>query len=100
MKKLIIVTFLFLSAVLFGCKKEGFQLYESGDYIQFTKHINDSVLSSFLAFPDQDSRLLPLRVELVGHPSETARRYRISVVQSETTASSSNYSIPDEFSFG
>src|SRR5690606_33003455 len=80
--------------------KEGFQVYESEDFIQFTKHINESVMSSFLALPNDDELQFPLAVELVGHLSSSDRPYKITVVEAETTATPANHTIPEPLMFG
>lgn len=83
--------------LLYACKKEGFQLYESGNYIQFVKHVNDSTLSTFLALPNDDEQLHPVAVELVGFPEDRDRTFKMSVVDNLTTAQQTNYSIPESF---
>lgn len=100
MKKTIIFLTSLSVFASFSCKKQGFQLYESGDYIQFTRHINDSVMSSFLALPNDDEQPFGLPVELVGHPSDSPRPYKITVVEAETTAKPDSYSIPETFTLG
>lgn len=100
MKKICFYIFICASAIGLGsCEKEGFQLYESGNYVQFVKHVNDSTLGSFLALPNADEMPFPLVVELVGNLATTDRHFNISLMDSQTTAPAANYSIPESFVF-
>lgn len=88
------------SATVFSCKKQGFGLYESGNYVQFVKHLNDSTMTSFLSLPNDNQILFPIAVELIGKPENKNRSFKILVIDSLTSAPAANYSIPGSFSLG
>jgi hypothetical protein len=90
------ILFIALVAAL-GCKKDDINVYDGGNYIQFTRSYSDSSLFNFLALPNDDEGLTPLAVELTGLPADRDRIYKISVVKELSTASDANYTLPASF---
>jgi hypothetical protein len=85
------------SAICFvSCNKEEIPLYGNNRYVQFTSDIRDSIAFSFFYHPGKDEETIGLPVKLVGDLGVQDQGYRIEVLTSESTASSSNYSLPAE----
>ena len=93
------ISLLFCTIALSSCNKEDFQIYESSNYLQFVKHALDSATVSFLTTPQENSRLFPISVELVGNISDKDRVFKLGVIDTLTTAKQTNYTIPNEFIF-
>jgi hypothetical protein len=94
------ITIFCLAAVLASCKKDQIITYHAGNYIQFSKGIDDSSSFSFLALPDSGEAKYPVSVELVGMPENRDRTYKISVRTDVSTATPDNYTLPATFTFG
>lgn len=81
----------------FSCNRDDIMLYDSGDYIQFVKSVADSSTYSFLAYPNDNQRLIPVVVEVIGKPSTLDRNYKITVAEEYTNATTANYGLPTHF---
>ncbi|MGN6418541.1 MAG: DUF4843 domain-containing protein [Pseudobacter sp.] len=85
------------SAICFvSCKKEEIPLYGNNRYVQFTSDIRDSIAFSFFYHPGKDEETIGIPVKLVGDLGSQDAGYRVEVLASESTASTSNYSLPAE----
>lgn len=94
----LLITALFV--FLFSCTEDKIMTYKSSvDYLQFSKSVKDSTICSFLAFPNDMERQIPLVVELTGFSIPSDRTYKISVVPELSSAQEMHYTPVSEFTF-
>lgn len=99
MKKYICILSFFI-VFLTACDERGFITYHGGRFISFmTDYKQDSVISSFFFNPSLTEIDVPIVLQLAGLPLEEDEKFSISVVEEETTADPTNYSIQPEYTF-
>lgn len=78
------------TAVLTGCKKDTYMPYHSTDNIYFSFPTNpsdrDSIIYTFAYTPGKLSDTLYLPVEISGNRTDQARKYKVTVIDTATTA--------------
>lgn len=81
--------------LILACKKVELETFGDQKFVQFVDAYNDSTTLTFVFFPDQSTIDYPLKVKLLGRMEDKDITYRLKVVEEETTAPSSFYSIPE-----
>jgi hypothetical protein len=86
----------FISLILIaGCTTDEIDKYNNANYIYF-EHLSKNVLEySFSFHPGKDQDTIPVVVKLIGDISDNNRSIALSVDPSNTTAQSSDYSLPE-----
>lgn len=71
---------------LYGCQESEFTTYESANYVQFVRSLEDSTTVSFTFYPEQDELLWPLPLEITGVPVDQVLNYKVIVDEEYSTA--------------
>ena len=96
MKKILL--FGLLAGLLNACSKENIPLYDSQHYVQFVNDYTDSMEISFFFYGSAQIEI-PLPVKLVGMPLTEAKEIVLKANSQYTTASSSQFALPDKALF-
>lgn len=97
MKKILL--FGLLAGLLNACSKENIPLYDSQHYVQFVNDYTDSMEISFFFYGSAQQIEIPLPVKLVGMPLTEAKEIVLKANSQYTTASSSQFALPDKVLF-
>lgn len=95
----IYILLLLIVAGLTSCEKERIPVYDSSDFINLEVENEDEFIHSFSLHPGQTETEIPMVVELIGNVSNIDRIINYSIVDEETTASTENFDLPENFVF-
>ena len=99
MKNKIIVIALSLVTFLIACEKDEIDLYSGENYIYFERESENILEYSFSFHPGVDVDTIPLVVKLIGNIADYDRKIELQIVDTGTTATDSDYSLPAEIVF-
>lgn len=94
-----IILFSILVGLWSACSRENIPLYDSQHYVQFIHEYTDSTEVSFFFYGSAQEIDIALPVKLVGTPLTEAKEVVLKANSQYTTASSSQYALPDKALF-
>lgn len=87
----------FVLLLLAGCDKSDLETYKSGNYIQFSKSVEDSTRVSFLFYPGVDEIDIPISIEISAFAPKTDQNFTLTIDTERTTAvEGTHFIMPDK----
>lgn len=85
--------------LLVACEKDEIQIWDSGNYVQFTEEYKDSLTYSFFFYGTQEEIKVPLNMRLIGLPLASDAYVSLVANETLTTAKPDSYKLETEAAF-